>query len=213
MRVVAPNALSVKKLFALIEPEVKQLEERFDLPTGFLENLQHEDDWSFVIKLHAVIESTLTWCIEDTLTPLGLGDLCQNIDLSGGRVNKLSVARSLSLVEDDHVRVVKMISKIRNRIAHNIRNVRFNFTDFIEKAPHSEKNEFSSSMALLFPEDFRSKENLKVIKTTILQKPKEVIFANAILVVGVIVLRSQTRKGVYECRTVPGKIVKRSAQT
>jgi len=33
------------------------IEEDLGLPTGFCVRLQNEDDWSFVVKLHALLES------------------------------------------------------------------------------------------------------------------------------------------------------------
>jgi len=43
-----------------IYPALEELETRLCLPMGFCEGLRREDDWSFIIKLHALLEAALT---------------------------------------------------------------------------------------------------------------------------------------------------------
>ena len=41
-------------------PRLDELESNIGVEQGFFDRLLHEDDWSFVIKLHAVFEAVVT---------------------------------------------------------------------------------------------------------------------------------------------------------
>jgi hypothetical protein len=51
------------------EKVLESLEKDLGLPRGFCFRLRHEDDWSFVVKLHALIESAAE--AGDSLVRLG----------------------------------------------------------------------------------------------------------------------------------------------
>ena len=50
-RVVVPDT---------VEGSVRTLGTDIGLPIGFLEGLRAEDDWSFIIKVHALIEAAVS---------------------------------------------------------------------------------------------------------------------------------------------------------
>ncbi len=49
--------------------DLSGLEQNLNLPSGFLERLVEEDDWSFLIKSHAVVEAALTHLITSRADP------------------------------------------------------------------------------------------------------------------------------------------------
>lgn len=80
---------------------VGQFEKDIGLPAGFLVNLLiKEDDWSFIIKLHALVEAAVshllaTICGEELLT------VFTRLQLSSETVGKLAFAKALHTLDTD----------------------------------------------------------------------------------------------------------------
>lgn len=49
----------------------------------------------------------------------------------GGRIGKVALAKSLGLLRDDQVRFVEGVARVRNRYAHNVRNLHRSFADIL----------------------------------------------------------------------------------
>jgi hypothetical protein len=114
---------------------VRQLEEDLELPTGFFEDLAHEDDWSFVIKLHALIEAALTHLLVETIARPSLHDIFSRIDTSNVQTGKLAFADKLGLVSTDVKRFIRTLSELRNSFVHDVSNVKVDLTSFVKRLP------------------------------------------------------------------------------
>ncbi len=168
---------------------VGKLRDLFGLPPDFLGTLISEDDWSFVIKLHAFVESALTWSLEVHLQSVKLESFIARCDLSGGRTSKVECAISIGTVESDDVRFIRGLSKIRNRLAHNIRNVSFDLKKYLQAMSADEQGDFLTNAAAHFWEDSLSKAEKEVKKQEILSEPKKFLFWSAIQLIAFLVIR------------------------
>lgn len=119
----------------------KQLVEEFGLPKSFFTDLSNIDDWLFVVRSHALLETITTWAITEAVKPLPLEDFIVKLPLSGGGPSKLRLARTLELVDQDDEKFVKALAQLRNKLAHNIRHVEFQFQGFFAPPSGKEKEE------------------------------------------------------------------------
>lgn len=101
------------------ESAVRMLESELGLPERFFDTLVKEDDWSFVIKLHALFESALSFVVGHRLGTQVAGVVAR-LDMNGAR-GKVAFARALEILEDEEVRFLDLLSALRNRCAHGIR--------------------------------------------------------------------------------------------
>jgi hypothetical protein len=101
-----------------------RLETALGLPTGFIEHLVEEDDWSFVVKAHALLEACATELLvrssDSRLTPI-----FKSMQLGGGRASKMEFVRALGLLDDPAISFVRWLGELRNRIVHDVRHVGF----------------------------------------------------------------------------------------
>ena len=67
-----------------LNPDVENLEKTLGMPPGFLSRLVEEDDWSFVIKSHALIESALSYLLR-SLTDHRAADIYDSLPLHGAK--------------------------------------------------------------------------------------------------------------------------------
>ncbi len=129
-------------------------EDRLSVPHGTLARLYTETDHNLVIKIIAACETMLNELIEHSMTSgLGLGVsqtkiralkaaadlLTRGLSLQG-RPSKISLAKSLNMLDTDDAKFVGAVARIRNRYAHNIRNSDSRITDLAPSEPDFWKN-------------------------------------------------------------------------
>jgi hypothetical protein len=100
------------------------------LPDRFVLDLVEEDDWSFTIKAHALLEAAVTQVLTTAVPDTRLHKLLTSLNLAG-RHSKLSYAEALNLLEDTHIRFLNQLSQIRNTIVHDISQVSFTYRDYL----------------------------------------------------------------------------------
>src|SRR6266568_9608134 len=84
---------------AELDQNVAALESDFGLSEGFYRRLLQEDDWSFVVKLHALLEATMTSLLTAHFRDARLQDLLARMEI-GARAagGKLSFASALGIL-------------------------------------------------------------------------------------------------------------------
>src|SRR5436190_1607259 len=88
------------------------LKDKFD----FLSELVDHDDWSFVIKAHALIEVAVTQMLVQCLGDVRLSDFIERLPLSDGRTGKIVATKQLDLLSDSHRKFIHWFSELRNRL-------------------------------------------------------------------------------------------------
>ena len=124
---------------------VEETEPALGLDKGFFQKLlTTEDDWSFIIKTHALIESVLTRLIQVTVQPPPLAEFAETLNLSGGRHSKTKLLRACGRLDDDEEKFVRGLSEIRNRFVHNVRHTKSDLPKFVQGLDAAKKKEFVS---------------------------------------------------------------------
>ena len=92
-----------------------------NLPPGFYVNLLiKEDDWSFIIKLHALVEAAVSHLLA-TICGEKLLDVFTRLDLSSDTSGKVAFAKALDVLDKDERSFIRKLSEIRNSFAHDVR--------------------------------------------------------------------------------------------
>ena len=111
---------------------VKKLETEIGVTPGFLERLLTEgDDWSFVIKVHAVAETALTHLLTAGVGRKELRDLFASLTMGDPRRGKLAVAAKLRLLDPGRRAFFLGLGKIRNWFVHDVKSVGLRIEDFV----------------------------------------------------------------------------------
>lgn len=122
-----------------VRESVTAAEQYLEIPTGTISSIAQEPDFIAVVKAYAVIEPMLNDLISARSPRPALGILSAALAIPaspdegfqsfvsglniGGRIGKLALAKSLGLLRDDQVRFVEGVARVRNRYAHNVRNM------------------------------------------------------------------------------------------
>ena len=89
--------------------------------------LKSGDDWTFVIKVHALLETALTHLLVSELERQELTEIFANIEMSNARTGKVAFAKELGLLGVVGRRFVRKFSELRNDLVHDVRNTSFSF--------------------------------------------------------------------------------------
>lgn len=168
------------------------LSTQLGLPEKFLHRLREaDDDWSFVIKCHALLESGLSYLLASVVfgKPEVQSTLSQ-VDTS----HKIKMCSDLEQFEAEDRKIMRWLSNLRNELVHNAHKVTFTF----------EENLKNKDRADVFAETFRSVWNDPVTikgvpvsrKQFTLENAKLTVWSWLVLVLGEIEL--SRRKSEYE---------------
>jgi hypothetical protein len=112
-----------------LEDSLGRLERDCDLPNGFCLTLLNESDWSFVIKLHALLETAVSQLLVNALARKELADVFASLEMSNTKTGKLAFVKALDLLPKAHLDFIRALSELRNQLAHQVKNVGFNITE------------------------------------------------------------------------------------
>ncbi len=121
---------------------ISALEAEIGVPSGFLERLRTEgDDWSFVIKVHALAEAAVTHLLTVAVGDERSRDRFAFLPM-GSRKGKLALALQHRLMDDGRVTFFRALGRVRNWFVHDVRNVGLRIDDFAQSLGPDERIRF-----------------------------------------------------------------------
>jgi hypothetical protein len=116
---------------------IHHFELRLGLRPGFVSELRRQDDWSFIIRSHALLEAGLAQLLAHQFgEPEGLLEFCSGMP-TGGKYGKLGFAEELKLVDRSTIQFIRALGLIRNHIVHKISDIDFELRAYMQGLVHS----------------------------------------------------------------------------
>jgi hypothetical protein len=163
-------------LFEKAEEGLRFLERDLGLPERFLGDLLvSNDDWSFVIKIHALLEASVTHHLV-AQTDLRLRSVFERLEMSDPRAGKVAFARSLGLLSQEEQTFVRQLSELRNRLVHDPRNVSFDLKAHVAAMDPNQLRAFKKATSCSIDEE----EKRRGFETFAEKEPKMALWAGAI---------------------------------
>ena len=137
---------------AIIIPveNLSDLEASLGAGHGFLEALKSEDDWSFIIKSHALLEAGLTTLITEHLGHPELCTFVEYLETSNNRTGKIALISNQGLLTKNQITFIKKLSELRNHVVHKVSNVNFTFNSYFKEL-NKDKLKSMSSWVIYYP--------------------------------------------------------------
>lgn len=146
----------------VLEERIKPLEERLRVKSGFFEGLLKEkDDWSFIIKIHSLVEAAVSHYLSVKIGNKNLESVFQRLPLSTANGGKIDFLKALDLLKE-HRGFIVLLSRIRNDYVHVVSNVSLRFEDYFD----SNGENFKTLLNTVF------KNAVFKVVTSALKKPK-----------------------------------------
>jgi uncharacterized protein YjgD (DUF1641 family) len=129
--------------------EATKHEKELGLPEGFYNALLKEDDWSFVIKLHALLEASVVRAIKVQPGLEKLEPVIARLEMSGSQTGKVVILKALDILNAEERRFINSLSQLRNELVHNISNVSFKFAEHVGRFDKQQRKSFISTYAFV----------------------------------------------------------------
>lgn len=158
---------------------VAQLERQLNVPPGLFYKLKDEDDWSFIIKVHALLETALNHLVTNSLNRPELMPVIERINLDG-QAGKLAFATQLGLLGPEHLAFLRLLSSFRNKVAHKIQYVAFSFQDHVHDLDEKQFREFAIKALLLPAKSNIAADMFRQIRNHLELDPRSILWAGAL---------------------------------
>jgi hypothetical protein len=123
---------------------IAELEDHLGLKRGFFIDLAKEDDWSFVIKFHSLIEAATTHLLVESVNKKELEVIFSRLELSGMSTGKIAFIRELNLLTKQERAFISKLSELRNSFVHKASNVGLSLEDYLGSLSTSERKGFEN---------------------------------------------------------------------
>lgn len=171
--------------------DVQEFLDRLELPREFIWNLIEEDDWSFVIKMNALLEAATTHALVVRLNSPEIEDELAQIELADSAKGKVKLLRSLGCLGEDQATFIRKLAELRNRLVHNVSNVTFKYEQLIEGLDSNQKAQFVKVFGRCW-EDPVNIEGKSVSRNTFtLENPKLSVLFGAIEILACLYLEHE----------------------
>ncbi len=182
---------------SIIEQAVRDIEARTGVRAGFFDDLKAEDDWSFIIKSHALIEAACAELLTEYVGSRELLDPFSRLELSNKRSGKIAFLKSLNLLNEDERRFVSALSELRNILVHNVKNTVFDLSSHISSSDAKQRSSFAKSFGYAFLSE-ESHSDFQDDLDAVLRDPKDTVWRGLKFMLAVISLQIDTLRAKRE---------------
>jgi len=130
-----------------VDAGIAELEAKIGVREDFFRDLLQEDDWSFVIKLHALFEAACTHLLLFHFKEPELTEIFSRIELSNKTTGKIAFLAKLELLGKENRRLVSALSELRNSLVHDVRNTEFSLASMVSGLTSIELKQFTISFS------------------------------------------------------------------
>lgn len=140
---------------------------------GFLVKLILDDDWSFVIKSHSLIESVITELIINKIDEVELKKVIERMPLHDKNVSKMEIISIYNILPKEERDFIINLTEIRNKIVHKYENINFSFETYAKELTDHNKRKRWRKIHIW---ESMSDETKKEIEKNIYTNPKIAIW-------------------------------------
>jgi hypothetical protein len=186
-----------------VSPAILELESKIGVPENFFRSLNETDDWSFVIKLHALFESACTHLLLFHFREPELSEVFSRLELSNKVTGKIAFLGRLELLNQRNRRFLSSLSELRNSLVHDVRNAQFSLPAMVASLEaaevrnlaigfspyemHIRQFPYDPKMKLGYKEDLQAQATIESVVKRFSGDPKYHIWIGAYEVLGSIV--------------------------
>jgi len=119
-----------KSFWDQLNEQIESLSETLGLPADFLHDLvlEVDDDWSFIVKLHAVLEAAVNELMVTKLDKSVAEMLTERLSLSF----RMDILRVSGVISKDDAQRMQTLGKLRNRLVHNVNQTNFELIALVD---------------------------------------------------------------------------------
>jgi len=165
--------------------------DKIGISDDFIEKLDSDNDWTLVIKLHAMIEAGLNHLILEKLGDPRLDEIVSRMDTGDRELGKLAFIKTLDLLSSECRSFIKVLSSLRNNLVHDVQQLGFTFKKWVSSLDKSKLREVHKSILSLIPETVAAGEGKFISSTEVVEKNMRLAIEVASFNLMILVLKSE----------------------
>lgn len=148
------------------------LEESVGIPRKLLDSIRKEDgdDWTFILRVHGIIEAGLNHML---LVTLGRPELRKIISKMGTSYGKLPFIEALNLLPDGARMFIRVLSTLRNAAVHDINNFDISLVEYEKRLNPEQRKNWKAGLGFTSVDD-----------ALIVSNPRFAVFHGCIVILG-----------------------------
>jgi hypothetical protein len=111
-----------------------------------IRDLQRESDWAFIVKLHSLLEASVNHLLVSHFGDERLEDAIVAMEMGDDRKGKAAFLKALKLLPPSSQSFIAKIGRIRNRLAHKIKDLDFNLATYLAMMGTDHRNALAGAM-------------------------------------------------------------------
>jgi len=139
-----------KDIVPLSEELIANISDSVDAHVEKVTSFLKDDDWSLVIKLHALVEAAVTQLIVSK-TDIAMKSVIERLPLSDNSIGKGRMALDMSLITESQFRFLRKFSELRNELVHKVGNVDFNLKKYVDSFDSNQRKAWKAMLAWSAP--------------------------------------------------------------
>jgi hypothetical protein len=154
------------------------LKESVGLPRKLLVSLDKDDDWTFVVKMHAILESALNHLLLSQFDNPALAQIVSTLDISNDRTGKIAFIKAFDLLHTSARSFIRRFSELRNLAVHEVKNASLNLVEYFQSLESERQKSWKIALTswMIF-------EPSQEVRDLALRIPREAIFNCCMMII------------------------------
>lgn len=172
--------------------------------SDFMLSLIESDDWSMIIKSHALLESLVTELIVSRTEEPKLKALLERLPLSDDQIGKIKIAKDYDLLSSSERAFIRRFAVLRNQLVHKFENLDFDLVTCVQGLDTNQKKSWRN--AFTWYEHGKNVENSWSDAT--ISNPKLAVWLSVYMFVSLTAVKIYELKGRSKIRATAEQTVK-----
>ncbi|CAI8768776.1 hypothetical protein [Pseudomonas serboccidentalis] len=139
-----------KDLVPLSEELIANIADSVDGHIEKITSYLNDDDWSLIIKLHALLESAISQLLVSKIDT-SIQAVIERLPLSDNSIGKGRMALEMGLISESQYRFLRKFSELRNNLVHKVDNVGFNLKSYVDALDQNQRKVWKGMLAWSAP--------------------------------------------------------------
>jgi len=171
---------------------IRDFEAQLGVAKGFFEALLRENDWSFLIKIHALVEAGATNVIVEAMGKPELRNHFAQLPLSDSNYGKLSLLKELDVLSGPYRGFVRKLSELRNQAVHNVNQTSLDLKQMCLDAPKDKRKALAETLGVGL------KASSEIRLGFLLSNPKFLIWVSSLCLISLLAIHKNLFKGTND---------------
>lgn len=141
-RPMVKHTLCAKTLMA--KNAAQKLLSDIGLSEDFIDRLIHDNDWSMIIKLHALFEAVLASLVVKKLQVPEIRKAVSHLEFNHAESGKVAFALALDLIGAKDATFLRGLSELRNDLVHDVQKINFDLRAYTSQLDPNQRKKFKS---------------------------------------------------------------------